>query len=166
MVPELRVEPDGGDDLAGHGRGVAHLEAGGQVFGEGGVIERASGEPFLQTAERTLVGAPGVRADRGADPVLEESHPQREARARGAIPTGRDGRVGAAMFATIPLSITGNSGSFAEQERKRAWERASQPRPPLRLPSHDRPERRGPERGGPERTPAPAVPGVILVAWP
>ena len=56
------------------------------------------------------------------------------------------------MFATIPLSIAGNSsGSFAEQERKRAWERASQPRPPLRLPSHDRPERRGPERGGPER---------------
>ena len=90
--------------------------------------------------------------------------------ARGESPTTRGagegsdpgwpGRVGgAAMFATIPLSITGNSGSFAEQERleqvreiygeqayeerKRAWERASQPRPPLRLPSHDRPERTG-----------------------
>ena len=57
LAPELRVEPDGGDDLAG-------LEAGGQVFGEGGVIEWVPGEPVPEAAERTLVGAPGVRADR------------------------------------------------------------------------------------------------------
>ena len=43
---------------------MARLEAGGQVFGEGGVVERAPGEPVPEAAERTLVGAPGVRADR------------------------------------------------------------------------------------------------------
>ena len=32
LAPERRVEPDGGDDLTGHGRGIARLEAGGQVF--------------------------------------------------------------------------------------------------------------------------------------
>ena len=39
-------------------------------------------------------------------------------------------------------------GEQAYEERKRAWERASQPRP-SRLPSS--PQRRGPERGEPER---------------
>ena len=42
---------DGGaQSLAGRGRGIALLEAGGQVFGEGGVVERAPGEPVLQAA--------------------------------------------------------------------------------------------------------------------
>ena len=47
-----------------HDRGMARLEAGGQVFGEGAVIERAPGEPVPEAAERTLVGATGVHADR------------------------------------------------------------------------------------------------------
>ena len=42
-------------------------------------------------------------------------------------------------------------GEAAYQERKRAWETASQPLVPSRFPSHDRPQHRGPERGGPER---------------
>ena len=50
LAPELRVEPDSSDDLAGHGRGMARLEAGGQVFGEGGVVERAPGEPVPEAA--------------------------------------------------------------------------------------------------------------------
>ena len=37
-------------------------------------------------------------------------------------------------------------GEQAYEERKRAWERASQPLVPSRFPSHDRPEHRGPER--------------------
>ena len=50
LAPELRVEPDGEDNLAGHGRGVDRLEAGGQVFGKGGVVEDAPIEPVLQAA--------------------------------------------------------------------------------------------------------------------
>ncbi len=57
------------------GRGIAGLEAGGQVFGEGGVVECAAIEPVPQAAERTLVGAPGVRADRsGGEPFECGSH--------------------------------------------------------------------------------------------
>ena len=47
-------------------------------------------------------------------------------------------------------------GEEAYQNRKRAWERASQPLVPSRFPSHDRPQRRGPERGGPERDSGPS----------
>ena len=47
-------------------------------------------------------------------------------------------------------------GEQAYEERKRAWERASQPLVPSRLPSHDRPQRRGPERGEPERDSGPS----------
>ena len=78
LVPELRVEPDGGDDLAGRGRGMARLEAGGQVFGEGGVIEHAPGEPVPAAADRTLVGATGVGADRSGGELA------------GLLPAGRD----------------------------------------------------------------------------
>ncbi len=39
-------------------------------------------------------------------------------------------------------------GEQAYEERKRAWERASQPLVPSRFPSHDRPQHRGPVRTG------------------
>ena len=70
---ELCVEPNGGHDPAGCGRGVARLEPGGHVFGEGGVIERATIEPVLQAAEPTLVGAPGIRADRNGGKLAARS---------------------------------------------------------------------------------------------
>ena len=37
-------------------------------------------------------------------------------------------------------------GEQAYEERKRAWERASQPLVPSQFPSHNKPQRRGPER--------------------
>ena len=49
------------------GRRMARLEAGSQVFGEGGVGERAAIEPVPEAAERALVGATGVHADRSGD---------------------------------------------------------------------------------------------------
>ena len=52
------------------GRGIAGLEAGGQVFGEGGGVECAAGEPVPQAAERTLVGAAGVGADRSGGELV------------------------------------------------------------------------------------------------
>ena len=43
---------------------MARLEAGGQVFGEGGVIEDSPIEPVPEAVERTLAGTPGVSVDR------------------------------------------------------------------------------------------------------
>ena len=58
------------------------------------------------------------------------------------LPTSWGDRAAAVMAATAEA---------AYQERRRVWERASQPLVPSRFPSHDKPQRCGPERGGPER---------------
>ena len=77
LASEFRIEADGGDDLAGHGRAVARLEAGRQGFGEGGVVEDVAGEPAPEAAEHP----PHLRSVRLSLPLAPRCRPASRASA-------------------------------------------------------------------------------------
>ena len=66
--------PDSGDDLVGHGRGVPRFEAGGQVLGKHGVIEDAPIEPVLQ-ARQVFALTEAAASSRAISRAAGASHP-------------------------------------------------------------------------------------------
>ena len=63
LARQFHLEPDGGGDHAGNGWGAARLVQAGEVRGQGRIVQAAAGEPSIEAAQGSGVGAAGVLAD-------------------------------------------------------------------------------------------------------